>query len=47
MKKIEVLAENNTQSTIKSVIEKTLEEDKKMEEDLDYFLHNNASQKKK
>ena len=43
MKKIEVLTENNTQSSLYSLIEKTLEEDQKMEEDLDFFLENNAS----
>ena len=47
MGKIEVLAENNTQSTLNSLIEKTLEEHQKMEEDLDFFLDKNASQKKK
>lgn len=46
MEKIEILVENNTQSALNSLIEKTLEEDKKMKEDLYFFLDNNACQKK-
>ena len=47
MEKTEVLVANNTQSALNSLTEKTLEEDQKMEEDLDFFLDNNASHKKK
>ena len=47
MEKTEVLVANNTQSVLNSLTEKTLEEDQKMEEDLDFFLDNNASHKKK
>ena len=47
MEKIKVLAENNTQSALNTLIKKTLEEDEKMEEDLDFFFDNNANQKKK
>ena len=46
MEKIEVVAENNNQSALNLLIEETLEEDQKMWEDLDFFLGNNASQKK-
>ena len=46
MENIEVLAENNTHSALNSLIQKTLAEDKKMEEDLHFFLDNNASLKK-
>ena len=47
MEKIEALVENNTQSALNSLIETTIEEDQKMEEDLDFFLDNNAIQKKR
>ena len=47
MDKIEVLTENNTQSILNSLIEKTLEEDQKMASDLDFFVDNNASHEKK
>ena len=47
MEKIKVLAENNTQSALNTLIKKTLEEDEKMEEDLDFLFDNNANQKKR
>ena len=47
MEKIEVLAENNTQSALNTLIEKTLDGEEKMEEDLGFLFDNNASQKKK
>ena len=46
MEKIEVVVENNNQSALNLLMEETLEEDQKMWEDLDFFLGNNASQKK-
>ena len=47
MEQVEVLAENNAQSALNTLIKKTLKEDEKMEEDLDFFFDNNVSQKKK
>ena len=41
-----ILAEKNTQIAINSLTEKTLEEHQKMEEEIDFFLDNNSSQKK-
>ena len=43
----EVIAEQKLQTSLNTLIENTLEEEKKMEEDLDLFFSNNASQPKK
>ena len=47
MEKIEVLAENNTQSALSTLTEKILDGEEKMEEDLGFLFDNNAIQKKK
>ena len=46
MEKTEVVIDSKLQSNLNSLIENTLVEDQKMEEDLDFFLNNNASQPK-
>ena len=43
----EVAINQKLQSNLNSLIENTLEEGKKMNEDLDFFFNNNASQPKK
>ena len=43
----EVAIDQKLQSNLNSLIENTLEEGKKMNEDLDFFFNNNASQPKK
>ena len=47
MEKTEVIVDNKLQSNLNSLIENTLEHEKRMEEDLDFFFNNNASQTKK
>ena len=47
METTEVIAEQKLQMNLNTLIENTLEEEKKMEEDIDFFLSNNASQPKK
>ena len=47
MGKAEVVIDSKLQSNLNSLIENTLVEDQKMEEDLDFFLSNNAYQPKK
>ena len=46
MEKTEVVIDSKLQSNLNSLIENTLVEKKKMEEELDFFLSNNASQPK-
>ena len=43
----EVVIDQKLQSNLNSLIENTLKDRKKMEEDLDFFFNNNASQPKK
>ena len=45
--KTEVVIDSKLQSNLNSLIENTLVEEQKMEEDLDFFLSNNAIQPKK
>ena len=47
MEKTEVVIDSKLQSNLNSLIENTLVEEQKMEEDLDFFLSNNATQPKK
>ena len=47
MGKAEVVIDSKLQSNLNSLIENTLVEDQKMEEDLDFFFSNNAYQPKK
>ena len=47
MEKTEVVIDSKLQSNLNSLIENTLVEDQKMEEDLDFFLSNNARQPEK
>ena len=47
MEKTEVVIDSKLQSNLNSLIENTLVEEQKMEEDLDFFLSNNAIQPKK
>ena len=42
----ETVIDQKFQSNLNSLIENTLEQEQKMEEDLDFFFNNNASQPK-
>ena len=43
----EVIVDNKLQSNLNSLIENTLEQEKRMEEDLDFFFNNNTNQAKR
>ena len=43
----EVIVDNKLQSNLNSLIENTPEQEKRMEEDLDFFFNNNTSQVKR
>ena len=43
----EIMLENKTKNELNDLINNLLEEDQKLEEDLDFFYDNNTSQKKK
>ena len=47
MEKTEVVIDSKLQNNLNSLIENTLVQEQKMEEELDFFLSNTASQPKK
>ena len=47
MEKTEVVIDSKLQNNLNALIENTLVEEQKMEEELDFFLSNTASQPKK
>ena len=47
MEMTEVIVDNKLQSNLNSLIENTPEQEKRMEEDLDFFFNNNTSQAKR